>query len=113
MKEYRLLIRKKDKSFFEVIKKGLKKIETRAGSPTYLKIKEGDILVFSCSGKKLKKKVKKVYHFKTIDKLLDKFDFKEIMPFASSKTEAKKLWYYFPRYKERLSKYGILAFILD
>ncbi len=113
MKEYRLLIRKKDKPFFEAIEKGLKKIETRAGSSTYLKIKEGDVLVFSCSGKKLKKRVEKVYHFKTVDKLLDKFNFKEIMPFASSEMEAKKLWYTFPKYKERLSKYGILAFILD
>ena len=112
MKEHRLAMRKQDKPFFEAIKKDLKKVETRAASPLYLKIKEGDILVFSCSGKKLKKKAKKIYYFKTIDKLLKRFAFKEIMPFASSKDEAIKIWHAFPKYKERLAKYGIIAFLL-
>ncbi len=113
LKEYIMPIRKQDKFFFDAIKKGLKKIETRAGSPAYLKIKERDLLIFSCSGKRIKKQIKKIYYFKTLDDLLGQYDFKEIMPLASSREESIKIWYSFPGYKERLKKYGIIAFILD
>ncbi|MFC1656655.1 ASCH domain-containing protein [Patescibacteria group bacterium] len=112
MNEHILPIRKEDKLFFNAIKDGLKKIETRAGSPAYLKIKENDILVFACSGKKIRKKIKTIHHFKSVEQLLNKFNFKDIMPLVSSKKEAIKTWYTFPGYKERLEKYGILAFVL-
>lgn len=113
MKEHRLPIRKQDMAFFDAISDGSKKIETRAGSPAYSRIKEGDVLVFSCFGKKIKKIAQKIHHFKSVEELLKNFNFKEIMPLASSKEEAIKTWHSFPKYKERLIKYGILVFILE
>jgi len=113
MKKHLLRIRQKDKLVFDAIKSGEKSIETRAGSVRYGRIESGDMLVFICGKEKLEKKVRKVAHFASIDDLMEAIDFKEIMPFVDSLDQAKKLYYSFPNYKERLKEFGILAFKLE
>ena len=113
MKKHILRIREIDKDFFDIIENGLKTIETRAATNKLRAIKKGDILVFVCGDKKLEKRVKEVSYFKTIEELIKKIDLKKIMPLVSSLEEAKKVWYSFPNYEKKISKFGLLAFDLE
>ena len=113
MKRHLLKIREADKIFLDAIKDGRKTIETRAATPQYRKIERGDRLIFQCGKRKIEKKVKEIYLFKNIDELLDKFNLGDIMPHISSRDEAKKAWYSFPGYREKIAKYGLVAWILE
>jgi ASC-1-like (ASCH) protein len=44
--------------------------------------------------------------------MLKKIPFKKIMPDLKSVTEVKKAYYSYPNYKEKIQKFGILAFEL-
>ncbi len=108
-----LLIRKEDKDIFDLIKKGIKNIETRAAIDKYKKIEAGDNIIFSCAGQKLIKKVKSVELFKTIDNLVEKYPLDKIFPKVKSLKEAKQIWMSFPKYPEKLKKYGLIAWELE
>ncbi len=112
MKKNTLRIRQVDKFVFDSIKDGQKTIETRAATNRYRKIKQGDILVFSCIGEKLEKEIEKVDYFKSIDEMLKTVDFKKIMPFVDSVEEMKQVYYSFPDYQEKIKKVGLVAFFL-
>ena len=112
MKRYVLRVAARDKNVFEAIGSGKKKIETRAGSVKYQNIKAGDTLVFSCAGKKFEKKIKEVRHFKSIADILKVYKPSQINPSISTKEEMIKMWHSFPNYKEKIVKFGILAFEL-
>ena len=101
-----------NKDTFDFIKSGKKKIETRASTSKYQKIKAGDILVLSCAGKKLEKKVEKVFHFASIKKLLKKYTPNQINPTLHSKKELTDKYYSFPNYKEKIKRFGLIAFEL-
>ena len=113
MKKYTLPIREVDKSFFDVLRQGLKTIETRAATDKYRQIKSGDILVFVCGKDKLEKRVKGVSRFQTIDELVKVFDFKKIMPLVSSVEEMKEVYYSFPGYRGKIEKFGLVALELE
>jgi len=98
---------------FELIKTHKKKIETRAGNPEYIKIKDGDTIEFSCQNQTLLKQAKRVLHYKTLDELFDNFKPKEINPTLSSYKELKDKYASFPDYEERIKKYGILVLELE
>jgi len=112
MAKHLLKIRKVDKKFFEIIKSGEKTIETRAATDKFHLIKTGDVLKFVCGRDILEKRVLKVYQFKSIDDLAKSLDLKKIMPLAAGLGEAKKIWYSFPNYKEKIKKHGLVAFEL-
>jgi len=105
-------MRKTDKLVFDAIKKGKKTVETRAATERYGKIQMGDALVFVCGRKKIERKVGGVKHFTSIEGMAKKIDFKKIMPFCESIEEMRKVYFSFPGYKEKLKKFGILAFDL-
>jgi ASC-1-like (ASCH) protein len=44
--------------------------------------------------------------------MVKKIDFKKIMPFVNSIEEMKEIYYSFPNYKEKIEKFGIVAFYL-
>ena len=111
MKKYILRIRGTDKFVFDSIKKGDKRVETRAATDRYRRIKEKDVLVFVCGNERIEKKVKKVSYFKDIDEMIKKIDFKKIMPFVSSSVEEmKSVCYSFSGYREKIKKFGLVAF---
>lgn len=110
MKKYVLRIRKVDKVVFDSIKNKKKIIETRAGTDKFRKIKKSDILVFVCENKRLEKQIKRVELFKNIDKMLEKINFKKVMPFVDSVDEMKKVCCGFSGYKEKIKKFGLIAF---
>ncbi|MDO8551578.1 MAG: hypothetical protein Q7S03_02760 [bacterium] len=112
MAKHILPIREEDRRFFESLSKGEKTIETRAATEKYRKIKKGDTLVFVCGQDKLGKRVKDTNLFKTIEEIAEVIDLKKIMPFVNSVEEMKEVYFSFPGYKEKISKFGLISFNL-
>jgi len=104
-----LVFRKVDKRGFGAVKDGLKKIETRAATPRYQKIKAGDSIKFVCGKSKFIKKVKRVELFKSISEMLKKYKVREINPFIKSEKELRNMYKSYPKYTEKLRKFGLIA----
>lgn len=98
---------------FEAIKNGVKKVETRAGSVEYNKIKQGDIIDFVCGEDKFKCLILKVKYFKTIDDLLNIYKYSDINLNWKSKDDAKASYLLFPNYESRIKEFGIIVFELE
>ena len=113
MKTWTLRFRKENKDDFDRLRSGIKSVETRAASPKYQPVETGDNLFFVCGKDKFSKIIKKKYHFKDIDSMLRKISFKKIGPKLKSKEELKKMYDSYPNYKEKIKKFGILAFELE
>ena len=107
-----LRISSKYSYIFNAIKSGKKKTETRAGSSKFINIKRGDTLVFVCGKEKFEKKVKKVKKFKDVSSLLKVYKPQDINPKTRNLEESEKMYYSFPGYREKIKKYGIIAFEL-
>ncbi len=101
-----------NKSIFEAIKSGEKKVETRAATEKYQAITSGDVLKFVCGKKYFNRSVSGVFIFKTIATLLKRYRVKEINPHVGSKEDLVAMYYSFPGYYEKIQKYGIVAFKL-
>jgi ASC-1-like (ASCH) protein len=112
MKTWTLRFRAVDKKNFEELRSGVKAVETRANSTKYQPIEKGDVLVFVCGKDKFSKIITKKTHFKSIDAMLRKIPFKKIMPNLESVEEVKKAYHSYPNYKEKIEKFGLLAFEL-
>lgn len=112
MRRHHLPFRSADRPLFESLLDGRKKVETRAGSPAYLKIEPGDYLVFTSGQDRVEKKVLTVRHYPSVGQLLTEITWSEIMPLAKSPQEVEAIYNSFPGYKGRLQKFGILAFEL-
>lgn len=97
---------------FAAIKDGSKSVETRAATAKYQGVKIGDTLILICGREKIKKEVKSVEFFKTIDALLKKYKPQTINPKLHSIKEAKEMWFSFPGYKEKIKKFGLVAWRL-
>ncbi len=97
---------------FGAIKSRIKKVETRAATDKYRKIKTGDSLVFVCGKNKFERAVKSVKVFSNIDAMLKKYKIKEIMPNKKSRKELEEAYYSYPDYKEKIEKVGLVAWIL-
>ncbi len=65
---------------FEALRRGVKKVETRAATSRFRRVNIGDVLVFVCGKNKFEIKINKVSVFKTIDGMLSKYRVKDIMP---------------------------------
>lgn len=104
---------KQNKETWKFIKEGKKKVETRAATVKYLKLQKGDTLILSCGANKLKKKVKNVKHFKTVASLIKKYKPGVINPGTTTLKEMEAMYYSYPGYKEKIKKFGILAFELE
>ena len=112
MKTYTLRFRAVDKENFEDLRKGIKSVETRAASVKYRPIEKGDTLIFVCGKDKFSKIIIEKNHFKSIDAMFKKIPFKKISPDLKIKKEAEERYYSYPNYKEKIKKFGILAFEL-
>ena len=112
MKKYILLIRQTDRITYDLIESGEKRVETRAASPRYKDIKDGDMVVFKCGKDSFERIIKKTQKFKNVDKMLDHYDVKDINPSVSTVEELKSMYNSYSGYKEKLKKHGIIAFEL-
>lgn len=104
-------------SIFEQIKSGIKTVETRALNPDeperyFGNIKVGETIELERvdNGEILRKKVKRASVYNNFDDYLKEEDFKKIFGKEMKPEEVRKIHYNFPGYKERLEKYGIVAF---
>ena len=117
MKTWILRIRAENRIIFNQIKSGRKKVETRAFGFTktgknFGSVQKGDTLLFMCGRARLRKKVKKIKKFRTIDVFFEKVNQKLVWPHLEKRTlaEIKKQYYVYPGYKERIQKHGLVAF---
>ncbi|OGZ04200.1 MAG: hypothetical protein A2648_01300 [Candidatus Lloydbacteria bacterium RIFCSPHIGHO2_01_FULL_41_20] len=105
-----LRFRAVDKNIFDAIKSGKKKIETRAATVKYKDIKTGDVFVFVCGKSRFERKVKKVFHSKTVEGLLKKYKIKDIRPDIKTKEKFVKSYEAFAGYSQKIRRFGIMAF---
>lgn len=110
MKTWILRFRARNRKNFEEIKHGLKTIETRATTERYRKIQAGDRLIFVCGSARLARKVKSVRRFASIGAMFRAVNYKKIMPSAESEGAARMVYYGYPWYKEKIRKFGVVAF---
>lgn len=109
MNTYTLRFRSVDRDNFNEIKNGVKTVGTRAASTRYGDIQKGDELVIVCGKERITKKVKRVRHFKSIGSMFKAISLKKIMPWVKSIAEARKIYYSYPGYKEKIEKFGLVA----
>lgn len=112
MKSHVLIFRATDMDKFMAIKDGLKTIETRAATPRYARIAEGDLLTFKCADQYAEKRVDHVNMYKSVKELVDAEDIAHIFPGVSTLEEAEATYHGFPGYKEKIAESGLVAFHL-
>jgi len=112
-KIHKLKIRAIDGAVFAAIKNGVKKIETRAAIASYRKIKKGDTIIFVCGGKSIEKEISGAVLYKSIGALFRQYKVKDVFPGLTTINEARKVYYSFPDYREKLKKYGLIAWKLN
>jgi ASC-1-like (ASCH) protein len=118
VKTWRLPVRAVDRAIFNAIKSGRKSIETRAlnnpkGARYYGDITRGDKVVVACGQSKCVKRVKRVAKYKSIAAMLRKEPYRKIDARFDSIAAAEKVYFAFPNYKERIKKFGLIAFELE
>jgi len=111
MKKRKIILRFRatNKDFFQAIKNGKKKVETRAATVRYRDIKSGDVVEFVCGKERFSRTVKSARVFPGIDAMLNVHKLTDIMPNARSVEDLQKLYQDFPGYREKLKKFGIIA----
>ncbi len=112
MSKYILRFRKINKHTYTDTKEGRKTVETRAATEKYRKIKKGDSLIFVCGKDKFEKKVRKVKIFKSIAALVKNYPINLIMPETTSVKDLREAYYGYQNYREKIKKYGLIAFEL-
>lgn len=112
MKTYHLTFRATDKINFDTIKDGRKPIETRAATVKYKDMRSGDVLAISCAGETVEKEIKQVRHFASIDEMFAEVPLHSVMPLAETIEDAKKEYYSYPGYREKIAEHGLVALYL-
>ncbi|SRR6266550_2693160 len=112
MKKITLRFREVDRDKFDDVKNGLKTVETRAATSRYKDIQAGDLLIVVCGKDRIEKTVVASKHFDSVEAMLKECNLKQILPSANSVEDAYKMYYSFPGYKEKLDRYGVMAFEL-
>jgi ASC-1-like (ASCH) protein len=107
-----------DRQIFNRIKTGEKTIEVRSlddpSSPKafYNNLKVGNKLAIFCGEEELVKTVIRVSKYRSVDDLFKTEDVENIFGKDVSEEEAKAQLLKFPGYKERIEKFGLVAFEL-
>jgi ASC-1-like (ASCH) protein len=101
-----------DVKSFNLIKKGIKTIETRAATKKYRNLKAGDTLVVVCGKRRIEKKIRKVRYFKSIGSMLRAVPYKKVNPLFTSVAAAEKIYFGYPGYRGKIKKFGLLALYL-
>lgn len=111
-KIYTLRFRAGDKEIFDAIKDGKKKVETRAATEKYQVISAGDTLRFVCGNSEFQKRIIATKKFNSIKSLLDEYKPEDINPNIKTAEELEKMYYGFSGYREKIEKYGLIAWEL-
>lgn len=111
-KKHTLRFRAAHRDIFNAIRRGRKRVETRAATAKYRGIGVGDTLSFVCGRDTFEKLVRSVRVFRTIAALLKRYSAMQIHPSAKSAKELRAAYYGFPNYREKIRKHGIIAWEL-
>lgn len=85
-----------DKRYFDLIASGKKRIEGRIVKPERAGMKPGDIIVFyDDEGRRLRCRVKDVRFYESIEEMVRKEGYKNLVPDAESEEEVIKIYYGF------------------
>ena len=98
-----------NKDIFLMLQDGRKKIETRAATIKYKKLKIGDDIIFSCGGESFDRKIKKITYLDSIKSLLEIYNPEDINPAIKEKDELVAMYHSFPGYEEKIKNNGIVA----
>lgn len=109
MKIHKVKFRVVDKDNFNDIKSGKKIYETRAATVKYRSFNVGDILEVSCGKDKVSKKIVAVSYYPSLTAMLKAIPLKKIMPDMKTEAEARKRWYGYPNYREKIKQNGLVA----
>ena len=109
MKAYVLRFRAADREAFEQLRDGIKSVETRAATKRYRQIQPGDELVITCAGETLRKTVISAKAYRSIDEMFQEIAIKRVFPRLSTAEEARRVYYGYAGYKEKIAECGILA----
>lgn len=112
MKTHNIKFEEKDRVRFKEIKDGIKKVETRATNEKYDSIREGDKILFTCGKDSFYKRIKKIYHWPTIEAMFTEVPIEKIMPGLITIEEVRSRYATYPGYTERIQRGGILGFEL-
>ncbi|MBI2798662.1 hypothetical protein HYX70_05260 [Candidatus Saccharibacteria bacterium] len=112
MKQHVLKFRASDKAEFQTITDGKKTVETRAATDRYKKFEVGDVLVIKCGGEQVEKTIKKIKIYSGVDELIESVGLPNVMPLVKDIEEAKRAWYSYPGYKEKIAEYGLVAWYI-
>lgn len=104
-------IRQSDRKIFADIKAGRKTVKTRAATVKYQSYIRGDQIKFVCGKESVTKKISAISRFPTITSLSKKVPLSAVMPDAKTISEARKIYYRFPGYKEKIAKFGLVTFL--
>lgn len=113
MKKYTLVIREVDREIYDALRSGEKKVETRANSPKYVAISNGDFLVFKCGDNSFEKQITVVKRFSDIDKMLSCYRVQDINPRLKTREQLITMYNSFPNYDEKIKQFGLIAFELS
>jgi len=109
MRTWMLRFRAGDMQDFEQVRAGLKRVETRAATPKYQAVQQGDTLLFVCGTKRLKKRVSRVTRFKSIPAMVKAIPMRSIMPSVHSVQEMRKAYHGYPGYDAKIRRHGLVA----
>jgi len=85
-------------------------VETRAATKKYQKVEAGDVLVFVCGKERFEKRIKQMRHFRTITAMLRVHKVKDIAPDLTTAKELRATYDGYPGYREKIKKFGVVAF---
>ena len=108
-----LRFRAANRDIFDAIRRGTKKVETRAATERYRSIRKGDSVRLVCGTRRFEKEVIRVTFFRSIVALLKRYSPQEIHPAVRSKDELVKIYHGFPGYREKIRKHGLIALELS
>lgn len=94
---------------FRALRVGTKKVETRAATAKYKRIVAGDTLVFVAGKDRFEKNVCGASLFRSIDAMLKVYRVGDIMPGRRTKKELAAAYYSYSGYKEKIKKFGLVA----
>jgi ASC-1-like (ASCH) protein len=109
MKHYTLRFRKADEEIYLALRRGIKKVETRAATARYRNIEKGDKVTFVCGAERFERRVKQASHFKDVDAMLLRYPIRHIMPRVKTRKRMKEQYAAFPGYAEKIRLFGIVA----
>jgi ASC-1-like (ASCH) protein len=113
MKRLILRFRTKDKANFNLIRRYVKTIETRAATEKYKNIRAGDVLRIVCGKEALVRRVKRARYFKNIASMLRVIPYRKIFPLLESVSGVEKIYFGYHGYRGKIRKFGLVALELE